>query len=887
MIFPTMQEVSRYREMTTAFGGYNHRLSCREGQFFDMKNMTSQYYPVLSPRNKRGDARKMNNPQGMMVVNGEFLWIEGGILFSNVKGALTSDSKCVMSEGYKTMVKMGAYIVIMPDKVYYNTETGEMGRMEASFYVAKDNETPPYGVSFTLCEADGTAITWHDEEYYKTNEPKNGDYMMTTVNGKSSLKVYSSTTSIWMTVATTYVQISATGIGKDFEKGDGVKITIDNAAAEWENASNIFVNDEGDGMLSTNTYIVDKTDDCITIIGLLDENKSFWAVKLTVERKVPDMAFITECNNRLWGCSEDGHEIYCCKLGDVKNWNCFMGISTDSWAVTIGSDGKFTGAITYLGYPIFFKEDGLIKISVSGTGGHQTKETKCRGVQKGCGRSLAILNETLFYKSTDCICAYTGSLPTSISDELGEVRYYDAVAGTMGDRYYVSMRDKSNVYHMFVYDQKTGVWSKEDNTKVLQFYRHEDDLLYIKEEGADNRGKKNIVPKVQLLSGYAHISAEFLCKTDDVIRVISYERSSSVQNQYLLYYVTRTSGNGFTQKDSKDIKGDLLYVCEPDKSSPIGDYYKEKKVEVCMSFRESYFLEQFCNEDGTLRDDAGFFEVCVNDKKYAIGGSKFNKQDEKAYSLCSMNGINFEPREYQRSVVYDQPSSASYFINTSGNVVKGAVVFDGYSVKEGDEVRVAIKNKETRGRLICWKMVTTSSSKMKSYLTDKIFNGVTKVMVPEGTEGMELSIENSDEIIRKYGNQLYALEPCDIWINDTLHIAQGMFHEQEVDYTVVKEGDYEWYAESGNIGYSSPDNKYVSRINLRMSLEFGANVDFYIQYDSSGKWEHKFNMAGTGTRTFTIPVIPKRCDHFKYKLVGKGNCKIFSITKTIEEGSDV
>jgi hypothetical protein len=101
------------------------------------------------------------------------------------------------------------------------------------------------------------------------------------------------------------------------------------------------------------------------------------------------------------------------------------------------------------------------------------------------------------------------------------------------------------------------------------------------------------------------------------------------------------------------------------------------------------------------------------------------------------------------------------------------------------------------------------------------------------------------------------------------------------------EDKFDWFVESGTIGYSSPDYKYVARMNLRITLEFGTNVDFYLQYDSSGVWEHKFNMSGKGTRTFSVPIIPKRCDHFKYKIVGKGGCKIHSITKTTEEGSDI
>ena len=599
MRFPTLLEVSRYRDMTTVFGGYNHQISCDEGQFFDMKNMTSNYFPVLSPRQKRGIVKTFTNPQGILDKE-DIWWIDNKVLYKNGE-PINLEGVTFTNESPKTLAKMGAYIIIMPDKIWCNTNN-ETSKFECGYMENAVNIESGKGITFSICEANGRVINWHDAEYYKTNEAKDGSYMMSvTSEGKPSLKVYSATTSIWMTVASTYVQINALGIGKGFEKEDGVKITTN---VITDSLDNIFVNDEGDGEhYSTNTYIVDRTDDSITIPGIYNGRlSSFNNMTLSVERKVPEMAYITECNNRLWGCSKDGHEIYCCKLGDVKNWNCFRGSSTDSWAATIGSDGKFTGAITYLGYPIFFKDDCLIKVAVSATGGHQTKETRCRGVQNGSDRSLCILNETLYYKSTTSICAYNGSLPYSISDELGDVSYSDAVAGAIGDKYYISMKDKSNQYSLFVYDSKSGIWCKEDNTQALVFCKYKDDLYYI--DGKDNTMK-------------------------------------------------------------------------------------------------------------------------------SVGGT----------------------------LLFDVPEKA----------------------------------------------------------TEKNVN---------------------------------------------------------------------WYVESGPIGYSSPDNKYVGRISLRITLEFGTNVDFFLQYDSNGEWEHKFNMSGTGTRTFTVPIVPKRCDHFRYRITGNGNCKIHSITKAIEEGSD-
>ena len=82
MEFPTLSEVTRYREMTSAFGGYNHQLSCKDGQFYDMQNMTSQYYPILSPREKRGYVKQMTAPQGILDKE-DLLWVDNGKLYKN------------------------------------------------------------------------------------------------------------------------------------------------------------------------------------------------------------------------------------------------------------------------------------------------------------------------------------------------------------------------------------------------------------------------------------------------------------------------------------------------------------------------------------------------------------------------------------------------------------------------------------------------------------------------------------------------------------------------------------------------------------------------------------------------------------------------------------
>lgn len=100
------------------------------------------------------------------------------------------------------------------------------------------------------------------------------------------------------------------------------------------------------------------------------------------------------------------------------------------------------------------------------------------------------------------------------------------------------------------------------------------------------------------------------------------------------------------------------------------------------------------------------------------------------------------------------------------------------------------------------------------------------------------------------------------------------------------EGDIDWSVETGVIGLDDPDKKYISRLSVRMELELGARVRISIQYDSRGDFECVFSTESDRLRTVTVPIKPRRCDHLRMRIEGFGAAKIYSITKTIEQGSD-
>ena len=584
--------------MVDVFKGYNHNLRIGNGEFFDMKNMTSDYYPVLSPRGKRGVYASPASPTGL-IAKDSLCYVDGSKFVINEYPV-----EMGLNDEPKQLISMGAYVIIMPDKMYINTkDLTDFGRIEAAY-------PGTVGMSVTatyeMCKVDGTAYEETTKSPTAPANPANMQLWIDTSSAPHVLKQYSETQAMWQAIATTYVKIAAPNIAAEFSQYDAVLIRgIPEQITQLKEMEGqvcplwAVYRDPGD--TSEENPRAAGTYDYVVIVGILDEAVTA-ASNLRLERTMPNMDFIIESENRLWGCmygvAANGqvvNEIYASKLGDFKNWNCFMGLSTDSYVASCGTDGQFTGAVTHLGYPLFFKENCVHKVYGNYPANFQIQTTACRGVQKGCERSLAIVNETLYYKARSGVCAYDGSLPVEMSAAMGDKIYSDAVGGSHGNKYYISMKDTKGEAHLFVYDTGKGMWHKED---------------------------------------------------------------------------------------------DLL-------------------------------PSAFCSCRGEL-----------------------------------------------------------------------------YAIADG-------------------KIIT---------------------MLGSGTQDTE---------------------------------------------------EVEWMAQTGEIGITSPDMKYISRLTVRMLLDVGAEARLLAQYDFSDVWEELCVLQGTSLRSFSVPIRPKRCDHMKLRIEGVGNVKVYSITKTIEQGSEL
>ena len=244
----------------------------------------------------------------------------------------------------------------------------------------------------------------------------------------------------------------------DFKVGDVVKITgnsrVSRDGAKIESIGLYSISFEGEDFGSHGTYS-----------------------DIKIERLVPDMDFICESENRLWGCG--GKTIYASALGDPTNFNDFSGVSTDSYSVAVGTDGDFTGCVAYSGGVLFFKENVLHKVIGSYPAEYAIYTYAIPGIQAGCEKSAVVINEVLYYKGRNGVYAYTGGTPVNIGRYFGSRRFEQAVGGTDGAKYYLAMKEEGGGWGLWVYDPATGLWMREDGTQVVDFIEFPDGLEFL------------------------------------------------------------------------------------------------------------------------------------------------------------------------------------------------------------------------------------------------------------------------------------------------------------------------------------------------------------------------------------------------------------------------
>lgn len=434
---PYLQQRGRNRSITTDFRGLNLSQGIGDGEWAWMQNMDTREYPAVVRRQKRVHVATLNKPNGLCATD-RLCFVDGVKFYYN--GFYYGD----VEDSEKTLVPMGAKIAIFPDKKLFDTTTFSFTDME-------QKNVSSGTVRVTLAKGDGTPYGEYTEGGTAPENPENGQLWLDTSGDAPVMKTWSEAQGVWVAETTTYVLVSATGLGQGLKALDGVTVS-----GMEESGLN------GDWILT------DAGPDYILFTGILQKALTQTG-EVRVERTCPEMDFVVEKDNRLWGCSSADHEIYCCKLGDPTNWRAYQGVATDSYAVTVGTPGPFTGAAVSGSAVIFFKENCLHRVYGTQPSNFTVYVDNLRGVQQGCHKSAVRVNEYLYYKSVFDVCVYADSEVAGISAALGTESYKNAVAGVCGNRLYLSMEDQEGAWQLLVYDTAAGVWTREDGTHALGF----------------------------------------------------------------------------------------------------------------------------------------------------------------------------------------------------------------------------------------------------------------------------------------------------------------------------------------------------------------------------------------------------------------------------------
>lgn len=429
MIFPMMQMTASPTEnRVIELKGYDAQNVIADGSMRDMRNLCSDEYPSLYPRKKRGTYSDIYiNPSAVLarkeklaVCDETSFWYDGRRIFDFT----------LQYEGKRQMQAVNTRIVIFPDKMYYNTETGEYGHLGGT--------------------ANPTRVSFHKDPVTKETcctftMPLGGD-----------LKAFNR-----------YDTVNFTGMSESI-KGftNGEDNNIKHAIIEridYDNNQIYFA----EGIINY------PTEDEADFIDTGESGSGF-----TIEREIPDLDYILEYGNRLYGCK--GNTIYVSKLGDPTNWFFYgTGTAESSYTVDVGTDGDFTGIAPFSTHILFFKENCVHKLYGYKPSNYQLITQNCLGVEKGSHKSIQLINGAVYYKSREGIMLYTGDSPYIISRNFGKTKFDNAVAGTNMLKYYVSMRNKEDgKWYMFVYDIEKSLWHLEDNTRAEEFAFIGSQLVY-------------------------------------------------------------------------------------------------------------------------------------------------------------------------------------------------------------------------------------------------------------------------------------------------------------------------------------------------------------------------------------------------------------------------
>lgn len=495
MKLPYATEIKQNIEYIQQFTGYNHNLRIEQSDFYDMKNMSLDHYPVISTRQGFEDKFVMDgNPNGLweyapdtlMAVSGNQLRI--GITKDSA-GEIVPNSANYLSDSEKRFATIDAFTVIMPDKVVYDAYNNTLTPIVRN-YTSIDYDGQYLIMQIVPCNVDGESL----DPVISDTEPSDTSALWYHISAKV-YKIYNESTNAWVQTDTSYMkmiprisasqteyvkpeELSETALNNRQELSDFFKGLTDYDSVTYANGIGEDVE-----FLDYVVYKVGEEDgvNFLVLAAIMEPS----ITTFTVRTKCPDLDHLVALNNRVWGVSNSTHEVFACKLGDPFQWFNYAGIASDSYAVTLGFTDEVTAGVAFNNNVIFFTEDKIIKFYGDYPSNFRMHTTIADGVIKG-GKDAAVQVEgVLFYVSPIGVMAYDGSLPRFYGERFapGFLDGKTVVAGKDGTKYCLSVSNNGVSKGIFVLDTKHRLWTLGGDQIFKKTAELGNALCFINDEG--------------------------------------------------------------------------------------------------------------------------------------------------------------------------------------------------------------------------------------------------------------------------------------------------------------------------------------------------------------------------------------------------------------------
>ena len=468
MTLPYATEIKQNIEYIQQFTGYNHNLRIEQSDFYDMKNMSLDHYPVISTRQGEDDMFVFTgNPNGLweyapdtlMAVSGDQLIV--GITATS-SGEVYPNSSAYLTDSEKSFATIDAYTVIMPDKVVYDAFHKTLTP------IVRDYRSAGYDGQYLImqivpCNVDGESL----DPVIGNTAPVDTTKLWYHTEARV-YKTYNTSTNTWVQTDTTFVKMIPR-ISK-YENSYAPPEVLDEKAVKDREALSDFFKSLTDydsvtyagGDAELQDYVIYKVGEedgtyFLVLAAIIEPS----VTTFTIRTKCPDLDHIVALNNRVWGVSNSTHEVFACKLGDPFQWFNYAGIASDSYAVTLGFTDEVTAGVAYNNNVIFFTEEKVIKFYGDYPSNFRMHTALADGVVKGGHDTAVQVEGVLFYVSPIGVMAYDGSLPQFYGQKFAPdyLKGKTVVAGKDGTKYCLSVSKNGVSEGVFVLDTKHRMWT--------------------------------------------------------------------------------------------------------------------------------------------------------------------------------------------------------------------------------------------------------------------------------------------------------------------------------------------------------------------------------------------------------------------------------------------